>query len=109
MVVSESIVYFVILIPLLVFAIVLSKGKGASLLAGYNTLSESKKQDYDEVALCQFMGKIMYGVCFSILLIAGSELFGYQSLFSLGVMLLFFLIVFAVVYSNTNDRFKKKR
>ncbi|MBF8153030.1 DUF3784 domain-containing protein [Exiguobacterium sp. TBG-PICH-001] len=109
MVVSESIVYFVILIPLLVFAIVLSKGKGASLLAGYNTLSESKKQDYDEVALCQFMGKIMYGVCFSILLIAGSELFEYQSLFSLGVMLLFILIVFAVVYSNTNDRFKKKR
>jgi len=107
--VSESIVYFVILIPLLVFAIVLSKGKGVSLLAGYNTLSESKKQDYDEVALCQFMGKIMYGVCFGILLIAGSELFGYHSLFSLGVMLLFFLIVFAVVYSNTNDRFKKKR
>ncbi|MFL0200363.1 DUF3784 domain-containing protein [Exiguobacterium acetylicum] len=109
MVVSESIVYFVILVPLLVFAIVLSKGKGASLLAGYNTLSESKKQDYDEVALCQFMGKIMYGVCFSILLIAGSELFGYHSLFTLGVLLLFFLIVFAIVYSNTNDRFKKER
>ncbi|WP_214723126.1 DUF3784 domain-containing protein [Exiguobacterium sp. s143] len=106
---SESIVYFVILVPLLVFAIVLSRGKGASLLAGYNTLSESKKEHYDEVALCQFMGKIMYGVCFSILLFAGSELFGYYSLFTLGVMLLFFLIVFAVVYSNTSDRFKKKR
>ena len=106
---SESIVYFVVIVPLLVFAIVLSKRKGASLLTGYNTLSESKKQDYDEVALCQFMGKIMYGVCFSILLIAGSEQFGYYSLFSLGVILLLFLIVFAVVYSNTNDRFKKKR
>jgi len=109
MVMSESIVYFVILVPLLVFAIVLSRGKGASLLAGYNTLSESKKEHYDEVALCQFMSKIMYGVCFSILLFAGSELFGYHSLFTLGIMLLFFLIVFAVVYSNSNDRFKKKK
>ena len=106
---SESIVYFVILVPLLVFAIVLSRGKGASLLAGYNTLSESKKEHYDEVALCQFMGKILYGICFSILLIAGSELFGYHFLFTLGVLLLFFLIVFAIVYSNTNDRFKKER
>lgn len=109
MVVSESIVYFVVLVPLLVFAIVLSKGKGASLLAGYNTLSESKKEHYDEVALCQFMGKILYGVCFSILLFAGSELFGYHYLFTLGVLLLFFLIIFAVVYSNTNDRFKKEK
>lgn len=105
---NDSIVYVVILIPMLVFAIVLSRGKGASLLAGYNTMSESKKESYDEVALCKFMGKIMYGISFSLLLIAFSEISGYSFLFIVGFVLLVFFIIFAGVYTNTKDRFKKE-
>ncbi len=104
---NDSIVYVVILIPMLVFAIVLSIGKGASLLAGYNTMSESKKETYDEVALCKFMGKIMYGISFSLLLIAFSEISGYSFLFVVGFVLLVFFIIFAGVYTNTKNRFKK--
>lgn len=104
---NDSIVYVVILIPMLVFAIVLSRGKGASLLAGYNTMSESKKETYDEVALCKFMGKIMYGISFSLLLIAFSEISGYSFLFVVGFVLLVFFIIFAGVYTNTKNRFKK--
>ncbi|WP_421616750.1 DUF3784 domain-containing protein [Brevibacillus sp. TJ4] len=62
---NGAIVTFVILIPFLILAIFLSKGKGASLLAGYNTMSDNKKAEYDEVALCKFMGKIMYGISFA--------------------------------------------
>ncbi len=105
---NDSIVYVVILIPMLVFAIVLSRGKGASLLAGYNTMSESKKETYDEVALCKFMGKIMYGISFSLLLIAFSEISGYSFLFIVGFVLLVFFIIFAGVYTNTKNRFKKE-
>ena len=105
---NDSIVYVVILIPMLVFAIVLSRGKGASLLAGYNTMSESKKETYDEVALCKFMGKIMYGISFSLLLIAFSEISGYSFLFIVGFFLLVFFIIFAGVYTNTKNRFKKE-
>ena len=104
---NDSIVYVVILIPMLVFAIVLSRGKGASLLAGYNTMSESKKETYDEVALCKFMGKIRYGISFSLLLIAFSEISGYSFLFVVGFVLLVFFIIFAGVYTNTKNRFKK--
>lgn len=104
---NDSIVYVVILIPMLVFAIVLSRGKGASLLAGYNTMSESKKETYDEVALCKFMGKIMYGISFSLLLIAFSEISGYSFLFIVGFVILVFFIIFAGVYTNTKNRFKK--
>ncbi|MFP3894071.1 DUF3784 domain-containing protein [Exiguobacterium indicum] len=100
--------YVVILIPMLVFAIVLSRGKGASLLAGYNTMSESKKETYDEVALCKFMGKIMYGISFSLLLIAFSEISGYSFLFIVGFVLLVFFIIFAGVFTNTKNRFKKE-
>ncbi|WP_338780908.1 DUF3784 domain-containing protein [Metabacillus sp. FJAT-52054] len=98
----------VISIPFFIFAITLSKGKGASILAGYNTMSDSEKAEYDEVALCKFMGKIMYGIGLSILLFALSEMLENQVLLVIGLILLLTLIFFALVYSNTRDRFKKK-
>ncbi|MCB5935758.1 DUF3784 domain-containing protein [Caldibacillus thermoamylovorans] len=45
-----------------IFAIILSRGKGGFLLASYNNFPESEKEQYDEVALCKFMGKMMYDV-----------------------------------------------
>ncbi|KZZ84536.1 DUF3784 domain-containing protein [Bacillus sp. SJS] len=98
----------VISIPFFIFAITLSKGKGASILAGYNTMSDIEKAQYDEVALCKFMGKIMYGISLSILLFALNEMLENQVLFVIGLILLLTLIIFALVYSNTRDRFKKK-
>lgn len=107
-VLNGAIANLIILIPLFIFAIFLSKGKGASLLAGYNMMSDSKKAQYDEVAICKFMGKIMYGICFSILLWALSDMLENQVLFIIGLILFFILIVFAIVYSNTGNRFKRK-
>lgn len=100
--------FLIISIPFLIFAITLSKGKGASILAGYNTMPDSEKAHYDEVALCKFMGKIMYGISFSIVLFALSELLENQVIFIIGLILLLSLIIFAMVYSNTRNRFKKK-
>lgn len=94
---------------LLIFfaSIILSKGKGAAFLAGYNTMSDGEKAQYDEVALCKFMGKVMYGVSFSILLITFGELVEIQTIIVIGIVLSIALPVFAVVYSNTKNRFKK--
>ena len=57
-IVSGVIINLIILIPFLIFAFYLSKGKSASLRAGYNTMSDSKKAQYDEVAMCKFIGKL---------------------------------------------------
>ncbi|MGE8035570.1 DUF3784 domain-containing protein [Lysinibacillus sp. NPDC093692] len=38
----------IITILILIFAIVLSQGKGAFLLAGYNMMSDSEKEKYAE-------------------------------------------------------------
>lgn len=100
--------FLIISIPFLIFAITLSKGKGASILAGYNTMPDSKKARYDEVALCKFMGKIMYGISFSIVLFSLSELFENQIIFIVGLILLLSFIIFALIYANTGNRFKKK-
>lgn len=102
------IVNLIILIPFLTFAIVLSKGKGAFLIAGYNTMPESKKAEYDEVAMCKFMGKFMYGICLCIVLWALSELLQVQVLFYIGLVLFIGLVVFVLVYMNTGNRFKRK-
>lgn len=102
-----ALVNLVILIPFLIFAMILSKGKGAFLLAGYNTMSESEKAQYNEVALCKFMGKIMYGVSFCILLFAISDIVENQVLFIITLVLLISIIIFALIYTNTKNRFKK--
>lgn len=101
------IVYLIVLVLFLTFAVVLSRGKGAFLIAGYNTLSESEKAKYDEVALAKFIGKIMYGYCFSIMLWGLSELIHQQWLFTVGLVLFLGLTVFTLVYLNTGNRFKK--
>ncbi|VEF49887.1 Domain of uncharacterised function (DUF3784) [Bacillus freudenreichii] len=90
-----------------IFAFILSKGKGAFLIAGYNTMSDREKAQYDEAALCKFMSKIMYGISLSILLWALSELLDNQALFVIGLIFFIVVILFAVVYSNTGNRFKR--
>ena len=42
--------------------VLFSKGKGAFLIAGYNTMSKEKKARYDKNALCRFMGKLMFAL-----------------------------------------------
>lgn len=93
-------------IPFFIFSAVLSKGKGAGLIAGYNTMSEDKKAQFDEKALCRFMGKVMYGVSFSILLLALGDLLASNALMVIGGVFLFVFPIFAVIYSNTNNRFR---
>ena len=107
-IIASVIVNLIMLIPFLILAIVLSKGKGAFLLAGYNTMSENEKAEYDEVAMCKFASKIMYGICFSILLWALSDMLKNQVLFIIGCILFVSLIIFSIVYTNTGNRFKNK-
>lgn len=45
---AMAIAHLIIMIPFLIFAIILSRGKGGFLFAGYNNLPESEKEKYDE-------------------------------------------------------------
>lgn len=103
----DTIICLIIMIPFLIFAIVLSQGKGAFLLAGYNTMKESKKEIYNEKALAKFMGKIMYGYSFCILLWALDGVFKTEWLFIVSVVLFIGLTIFTLLYANSANRFKK--
>lgn len=100
-------VYLMIMLPFLIFAIVLSQGKGTFLIAGFNTMSQEDKKQYDEKALAKFMGKMMYRYCFCVLLWILDEIFHTQWLFSVGLVLFVALTIFLMVYVNTGNRFKK--
>lgn len=104
---SDAVINLITIIPFLIFAIVLSQGKGAFLIAGYNTKSKREKAQYDEAALCKFMGKIMYGISFSILLWALSDMLEVKALYYIGLILFFGFVIFTLVYLNTGNRFKK--
>ncbi|MFC4355598.1 DUF3784 domain-containing protein [Chryseomicrobium palamuruense] len=96
-----------LVIPFLVLAFFLSRGKGAFLIAGYNTMPKEEKAKYDEVALCKFMGKILYGISLSMVLLSLSEWLAIPALLWVGIALMTGLIIFTLVYLNTGNRFKK--
>lgn len=105
---SGAVINLLLIIPFLIMGFFLSQGKGAFLIAGYNTLPKSEKAKYDEVAMCKFMGKMLYGISFTMLLFSLSEWLEMPVLLWIGLALMSVLIVFTLVYANTGNRFKKK-
>lgn len=101
------IVLIAIALMFLVFGLVFMRGKGAFLIAGYNTSSKEAKAKYDEKALCGFMGKIMFSFAACLLITAISDLINNMILQWTGIVLFFCIAVFALIYSNTGNRFRK--
>ena len=56
------IVHLVVAGIFLVLGTVLAFGKGAFLIAGYNTASAEEKAQYDEKKLCRAVSKLMFAL-----------------------------------------------
>lgn len=95
------------ILPLVIISIIFINGKGSSLIAGYNAKSPEEKDKYDIVALCKFLGKMMFALSFSMLFWIFSVAYEIDSLFALGFVLFIGLVVFSLIYINTGNRFKK--
>ena len=87
---------------LVVLGITFFCGKGAFLIAGYNTSPKEEKSHIDEKLLCRFMGKLMFLLagCWLVLALGGIFLY-------VGLILFFIVLVGAIVYANTGNRFQK--
>lgn len=83
-------------------------GRGASLIAGYNTMSEADKAKYDTKALLKFMGNMMFTLSFSLLLSLVGELYELTYLLYVGLLMFFLTIIFMLIFMNTGNRFKKQ-
>ena len=91
---------------LLITSLFLLQGKGAMLIAGYNTLSAKDKAQYDQVALCKAVGKLILCITFSIVLIFMGEFFQLNWLLIVGASLMIAIIIGGLIYLNTGNRYR---
>ena len=88
----------------LVLGIVFSRGKGTSLIAGYNTASPEEKAKYDEKKLCKAMSKLMFVLALCWLVIALSDLCRTMWLLWLGLGLFVAAAIGGCVYIDRKCR-----
>jgi len=105
--VAGIVVVILIIVIFIVCGIILSLGKGAFLIAGFNTMTKEEKEKYDVISLCKFWGICMFLFALCIILFLLSELLEMKILFNIGFVLIFAITLFMLVYSNTGNRFKK--
>lgn len=96
-----------VLVPLFIMAVFLLKGKGAFLIAGYNTMSKDEKAKYDEKALCRFVGWLLIAIILCMLLFPVGTYFEIAWLTYCGIALMLVVTIYGVIYMNTGNRFSK--
>lgn len=91
----------------IVLAIGMLRGKGAWLIAGYNTADKTEREKYDSVALCKFIGKILLPIG---ILLPSIAIGGIYEITWLPIAYFVFVVamaVFAIVYVNVKRSFRK--
>lgn len=90
------------------FGFLFSRGQGAALIAGYNTMPPENQKNVDETKLFKFMGNLMYALAFCTLLFLLSDLLNLTWLSVAGVILFLGTLAAGLFYGNTGDRFVRK-
>lgn len=100
-------VIIILIVAFVVMGVLLLNGKAMFLIAGYNTASKEAKAQINKKALAKFMGILMFAFAFCLLLeVAEWYMPGYYFRL-IGQYLIPVLALFAVIYANTGNRFKK--
>jgi len=92
----------------IVLAFLFVNGKATFLIAGYNTMPPEEKAKCDIVALSKFMGKVMFAVSGSLFLLILGEVFHSNGLSIAATILIVAISLFALIRTNTGNRFKKE-
>ena len=104
----EVLAHLAVIALFLGLAALFSRGKGAFLIAGYNTAPRAKKAKYDEKALCRFMGRLMLAMAACWVPVALGTLLDREWLYYAGLAAYLAVIAGGVIWANTGGRFQKK-
>ena len=86
------VVNLIVIAFFVLMGILFARGKGMSLIAGYNTLSPREKEKYDKEKLSRAMARMMFHT---------------KALYWVGMVLFLVVIIGGVIYMNTGNRLKK--
>lgn len=92
---------------IIIMSIVLMSGRGAFLIAGFNTMSKAEKAKYDSVAIAKFAGKLLFPIGLLCPLITVAAFYKLTWLLIVSMLSIALLIFIAGIYANTGNRFKK--
>ena len=101
------VIFLVIAVLFIVLGIVFAFGKGASLIAGYNTASAGEKADINEKKLLKAMSVLMFVFAGCFLVSASSGLFQVKILIWIGQAMFVAALIGGLIFLNTGNRFKK--
>ena len=88
--------------------VILSMGKGACLIAGYNTASEADKAKIDEKKLCKYVGRLMFVLAGCMGLLVLSFLLKSKALEWIGIGAFLVSILGGLLFINTGGRILKE-
>lgn len=97
----------ILIFLLILYGFFLINGKGYSLIAGFNAKSDEELKEYDVVAVCKFVGKIMFSLAFSMMFWILGDYYELIWVIILGFVLFIGIFVFYVVYIQNWKRFKR--
>ncbi len=100
-------VFLIITALFVVLGTVFASGKGADLIAGYNTASREEKEKTDEKKLLKAMSVFMFVLAGCSLLSALSQVLHVRSLIWIGQASFAAALIAGLIYLNTGDRFRK--
>ena len=104
--IAGIIIFSILGIPGVIFGIVLFCGKGADLIAGYNSLSAKEREKWNEKALCRAVGILLLIMVGCIELIGVGAILDITILEWTGCALLIIFTAGGLVYINKSKRFK---
>lgn len=84
------VIHLVIVAINILLGVLFARGKGASLIAGYNTMPRAEREKVDKKKLCKAMSRLMFVLAACWLVVAASEVF--HTLVLLWVGLALFLV-----------------
>lgn len=91
-----------------VLGLIFVQGRGACLIAGYNTSSPQEKAAYNEKALCRAVGIMMFALAACLVIAALGTYFMSAVLLWTGYALFMIAIIVGLIYMNTSKRLKRK-
>ncbi|MFC4714350.1 DUF3784 domain-containing protein [Planococcus dechangensis] len=93
---------------LVLLGLYMMQGKGAFLIAGYNTMPKNEKAKYDGPAMARFVGKLLMALACSMLVWFAGMILEKSWMFYIGVAMFLGFSGFALIYMNTGGRFLKE-